>query len=140
MRTLRTVCALAFMAVATVTIGTPNPVSAQEVAHPHLPPPGSEVVIYTHKFAPQHFDEGIRLVSEGFAEIIKEMGQDRTNFIMTHPSTFEVLNVSFFENKEEVRRWHEFEGRLGVVEKLKPLMVAPIDIQTYSLAEVHDAK
>ncbi len=140
MTSLRKISVRAVAALAWLAIWTAGNAVAQEVKHPHLPAPGSEVVIYKHKFAPQHYEEGIELVSEGFAAVIKDLGQDRTNFIMVHPSTYEVLNVSFFENEEDLQRWHDSEGRLGVVDKLKPLMIAPIDIQVYTLEEVHEVE
>lgn len=113
---------------AALVMPLPGAPHADEIT-PVLPKVGSHVVIYTHTFQPQHFAEGAELIANGFAEAIEDLGQQRTNVIMEHPSTYEVVNVSFFEDDTAVDAWHSHDARLDVLEKLEPLMSAPIDIK-----------
>ena len=53
------------------------------------------VVIYTHKFKPEHFRKGIEIITSAFSDAAVEAKQKRLNIFLRHPSTHELVNVSF---------------------------------------------
>lgn len=116
-----------------------DPSHADDDSPALLPEVGSEVVIYTHTFQPQYFDEGVELITHGFADAIEAVGQKRTNVILVHPSTFEVVNVSFFDSSDAVKAWHSHEARLDVLRQLEPLMTKPIDIKVLTAAAIYQS-
>jgi hypothetical protein len=74
---------------------------AQEVP-PYSPEVGNEVVIYTHRFRAEHFDEAKRIVAEEFTTAQAEMGQTRHSIFVVNPTTYEIVAISFFEKGEDV--------------------------------------
>jgi hypothetical protein len=102
----------------------------------YSPKEGHSVVVYTHKFKPEHFREGIKLVTDQFVDAQSESGQKRHNIFLTRPSTHEVVNISFFDEGAGVHDWHESEGRLKTVKRLQSMLEKPIDVQVFEVAGV----
>ena len=104
-----------------------------EDAPSFLPSKGSEVVIYSHHFKAENFEEGLKLVEDGFTAAQLKMGQTRRNYFLVNPSTYDVVVVSFFGENESVNEWHKFMGRLDVLEKLAPMRREPLELERYTL-------
>jgi hypothetical protein len=102
----------------------------------YSPEQGHSVVIYTHKFKPQHFREGVKIVTEEFPKAQSKGSQKRLNLFLTRPSTHEIVNVSFFDKGPVVHDWHESKGRLDTVKGLQELLEKPIDVQVFEVADV----
>jgi len=104
----------------------------------YSPKQGHSVVIYTHKFKPQHFRKGVEIVTEQFpdAQSKSKNGQKRLNIFLKRPSTHEIVNVSFFDEGPNVHDWHESEGRLKTVKGLQDMLEKPIDVQVFEVADV----
>ena len=104
----------------------------------YSPKQGHSVVIYTHKFKPQHFRKGVEIVTEQFpdAQSKSKNGQKRLNIFLKRPSTHEIVNVSFFDEGPNVHDWHESEGRLKTVERLQDMLEKPIDVQVFEVDHV----
>jgi hypothetical protein len=103
----------------------------------YSPKQGHSVVIYTHKFKPQHFRKGVEIVTEKFpdAQSKSKNGQKRLNIFLRRPSTHEIVNVSFFDEGPGVDDWHESKGRLATVEKLQGMLEKPIDVQVFEVVD-----
>jgi len=100
----------------------------------YSPKEGHSVVIYTHKFKPKHFREGVKIVTEKFPEAQKKIGQKRLNIFLTRPSTHELVNVSFFDEKGPgVDHWHKSGHRQKMVEGLHDMLEKPIDVQVFEV-------
>ena len=100
----------------------------------YSPKEGHSVVIYTHKFKPKHFREGVKIVTEKFPEAQKKIGQKRLNIFLTRPSTHELVNVSFFDEQGPgVDNWHKSEHRQKMVERLQDILEKPIDVQVFEV-------
>jgi hypothetical protein len=109
--------------------------TGKEATAAFSPMEGHSVVIYTHKFKPQHFRKGVKIVTEQFPNAQSKGQQKRLNIFLTRPSTHEIVNVSFFDEKPGVHDWHESEGRLATVEKLQDMLEKPIDVQVFEVVE-----
>ena len=92
----------------------------------YSPTEGHSVVIYTHKFKPQHFREGVEIVTKQFPAAQSKIRQKRHNIFLRRPSTHEIVNVSFFDKGAGVHDWHESEGRLKTVKRLQDMLEKPI--------------
>jgi hypothetical protein len=97
------------------------------------PASGGEVVVYTHRFKAENFEEGVRIVEDGFTAAQREMGQVRLNYFLVDSSNHEVVVVSFFGDEESVDEWHKFMGRLDVLEKLEPLRREPLKLERFTI-------
>jgi hypothetical protein len=102
----------------------------------YSPKEGHSVVIYTHKFKPEHFREGAEIVTKQFPDVQSKIRQKRLNMFLRRPSTHEIVNVSFFDEGAGVHAWHETEGRLKTVKRLQDMLEKPIDIQVFEVAGV----
>jgi hypothetical protein len=102
----------------------------------YSPKEGHSVVVYTHKFKPEHFREGVEIVTNQFADAQAEIGQKRHNIFLKRPSTHEIVNISFFDEGAGVHDWHESEGRLTTVKKLQGMLEKPVDVQVFEVAGV----
>jgi hypothetical protein len=100
------------------------------------PEEGHTVVIYTHKFKPEHYRKGIEIVTSAFPDAAVEAKQRRLNIFLKHPSTHEVVNVSFFHDSAHLDEWHGSKGRLATLEKLRPMLDGPIGVQVYEVERV----
>ncbi len=100
------------------------------------PEVGHAVVIYTHKFKPEHYRKGIEIITSAFPDAAVAAKQRRLNIFLKHPSTHELVNISFFHEDARLDEWHEFKGRLATLEKLRPMLDGPIDVQVYEVERV----
>lgn len=114
--------------------GSAVAVSADEV----FPTKGNEVVIYSHHFKPENFNEGLKLVKEGFTNAQAKMGQTRHNYFLVNPETHDVVVVSFFGKDESVDEWHAFVGRAEVLQKLQPMRRSPMDLERFTVDAITD--
>ena len=108
-------------------------------ATPYEPSPGEEVVVYTHRFKPSQFEAGLKLVEEGFTAAQKEAGQTRKNDILVDRAHHTVVLVSYFGPGSDVDSWHKSMQRQGVLEKLKTMRSAPLQIERFKLEAVTHA-
>lgn len=99
----------------------------------YSPKEGHSVVIYTHKFKPEHFREGVKIVTKQFPDAQSKISQKRLNIFLKRPSTHEIVNVSFFDEGPGVADWHESEGRLKTVKSLQDMLEKPIDVQAFEV-------
>ena len=99
----------------------------------YSPKEGHSVVIYTHKFKPQHFREGVKIVTKQFPDAQSKIRQKRLNLFLRRPSTHEIVNVSFFDEGPVVHDWHESGGRLKTVKGLQDMLEKPIDVQVFEV-------
>jgi hypothetical protein len=99
----------------------------------YSPKEGHSVVIYTHKFKPEHFREGVKIVTEQFPDAQSKIHQKRLNIFLRRPSTHEIVNVSFFDEGAGVHDWHESEGRLKTFNSLQGMLEKPIDVQVFEV-------
>jgi len=95
----------------------------------YSPMEGHSVVIYTHKFKPEHFDEGVKIVREHFPDAQLKFGHKRHNIFLMRPTTNEIVNVSFFDGGPGVDHWNNSKERRATVEKLQAMLDKPIDVQ-----------
>lgn len=102
----------------------------------YSPEEGHSVVIYTHKFKPEHFREGAEIVTKEFPDAQSKIHQKRLNIFLRRPSTHEIVNVSFFDEGAGVHDWHESEGRLKTFKRLQDMLEKPIDVQVFQVADV----
>jgi hypothetical protein len=101
----------------------------------YSPRGGHSVVIYTHKFKPQHFRKGVEIVTEQFPEAQSKGRQKRLNIFLRRPSTHEIVNVSFFDEGPPVDDWHESGGRLKTVKGLEDMLEKPIDVEVFEVVD-----
>jgi hypothetical protein len=102
----------------------------------YSPKEGHSVVIYTHKFKPEHFREGAKIITKQFPAVQSKIRQKRFNIFLRRPSTHEIVNVSFFDEGAGVHDWHESAGRLKTVKALQDMLEKPIDVQVFEVAGV----
>ncbi|HWY86937.1 MAG TPA: hypothetical protein VNX28_09445 [Gemmataceae bacterium] len=102
----------------------------------YSPKEGHSVVIYTHKFKPEHFREGVKIVTNQFPDAQSEIRQKRHNIFIRRQSTNEMVNISFFAEGAGVDDWHESEGRLKTVKRLQDMLEKPIDVQVFEVLGV----
>ena len=113
--------------------------TGKEATAAYSPMEGDSVVIYTHKFKPQHFRKGVKIVTEQFPNAQSKGQQKRLNIFLTRPSTHEIVNVSFFDEGAGgagVHDWHESGDRLKTVKGLQDMLEKPIDVQVFEVADV----
>jgi hypothetical protein len=102
----------------------------------YSPKEGHSVVIYTHKFKPERFREGAKIVTKEFPKAQSKINQKRLNIFLRRPSTHEIVNVSFFDEGAGVHDWHESEDRLKTFKRLQDMLEKPIDVQVFQVADV----
>jgi hypothetical protein len=102
----------------------------------YSPTKGHSVVIYTHKFKPEHFQKGVQIVTNEFPTAQFNVGQKRHNIFLRRPSTNEIVNISFFDEGAGVDHWHKSQDRLKTVNALKELLDKPIDVQEFEVVDV----
>lgn len=116
---------------ATLLAGGGSVTIAQDASF--VPAKGGEVVVYTHRFKAENFEEGVKIVEDGFTAAQREMGQVRRNYFLANPSTYDVVVVSFFGENESVDEWHKFMGRLDILDKLEPLRREPLKLERFTV-------
>jgi hypothetical protein len=110
--------------------------TGKEATAAYSPKAGHSVVIYTHKFKPDHFGRGAEILTKQFPDAQSKTGQKRHNVFLRRPSTHEVVNVSFFDEGAGVDDWHKSERRLATVKSLEGMLEKPIDVQVFEVANV----
>jgi hypothetical protein len=110
--------------------------TGEDATAAYSPKEGHSVVIYTHKFKPEHFREGVKIVTKEFPDVQSKIRQKRLNMFLRRPSTHEIVNVSFFDEGAGVHDWHETKGRLKTVERLQDMLEKPIDVQVFEVVGV----
>ena len=126
----KSIAAAAMSALAIAGLVVPA-MAADEAAQPYVPQEGDDVVVYTHVFKPEHFDEAKRIVAEEFTAAMEELGQTRYTLWIENPSTYEVIAVSVFGEGSTVEDWQEYAGRLEVLETLEPMRQAPMVVERF---------
>jgi len=99
-------------------------------------PKGHSVVIYTHKFKPEHFRKGAEIVTKEFPDAQLNLNQKRLNIFLKRPSTHEIVNISFFDDEEgveSVQTWHASFDRLRTFKCLQDMLEKPIDVQVFEV-------
>ncbi len=136
---MRLITRIAALSLAFVLVIASQTGIAQE-SSAYVPEEGDEVVVYTHRFNAEDFDEAKKVVEEGFTEAAATMGQVRHNVFIVNPTNYEIVAISFFSKGESVDDWHKFMGRLDVLEKLEPMRREPIVIQRYQVDRIINTK
>jgi O-acetyl-ADP-ribose deacetylase (regulator of RNase III) len=108
----------------------------EEASAAYSPQEGHSVAVYTYKFKPEHYSEGVDMATRQFVEGELKARQKRYNVFLRHPSTHELVNISFFGEGEGVGEWHESSARRQILEKVRPFLEAPIDVQVYEVEHV----
>jgi hypothetical protein len=100
----------------------------------YSPTKGHSVVIYTHKFKPEHFGKAAEIV-EKFPKAQQSKGkQKRLNVFLKRPSTHEIVNISFFDGPD-VQEWHESKDRVATLKELEDKLEKPIDVQVFEVVD-----
>jgi hypothetical protein len=102
----------------------------------YLPEEGDDVVLYTHTFRPENYDEASSIVVDEFTAAMDEQGQERYTLWLRNPSTYQLLAVSVFAPDSEVDDWHAYSGRLDVLGELAPMRQAPMVVERFQLYSV----
>ena len=110
--------------------------TGEDATAAYSPKEGHSVVIYTHKFKPERFREGVKIVTKQFPDAQSKIRQKRLNIFLRRPSTHEIVNVSFFDEGSDVHDWHESEGRLKTFKSLQDMLEKPIDVQVLEVVGV----
>jgi len=105
-----------------------------EAAAAYVPSEGDVVAVYTHKFKPEHYRKGVDIVTGGFPGAALKAKQHRHFIFLRRPVTHELVNITFFHTGADAGEWHESASRRQIVEKLQPMLDAPIDVQIYEVA------
>jgi hypothetical protein len=113
--------------------GVCTDVLAQESGARYVPGPGDEVVVYTHRFKPESFEDGLKLVREGFPAAQKAAGQTRMNEFIVDAADHKVVVVSFFGSDSAVEDWTADSGRADILKQLELMWREPQTIEKYEL-------
>ena len=103
----------------------------------YLPQTGDAVIIFTHRFNEGDYDEGIRIVIEGFSSAIQSSGQTRHTYFLESPETNEMVAISYFHPDSSIAEWMAFAGREEVLQRLQPLYREPLEVQQLTVEDVH---
>ena len=130
--------AIAAAALAASLVFAAAPSRAEDKAN-YSPAVGEDVVVYTHRFKAEDYEAGLKLTREGFTAAQSAAGQTRKNYILADPDRHEVMLISFFAKGSEVEAWHQYMGRLDILEKLAPMRSEPIQIEHFKLNAITTA-
>ena len=119
----------------TSTDDVPGKATAQD-APAYLPEVGDEVVVYTHTFRPENFEEASTVVAEEFTAAMDELGQQRYTLWIRNPSTYELVAISVFAPGADVDEWQTYSGRLDVLKTLEPMRQEPMVVKRYEAYSV----
>ena len=84
----------------------------------------------------RNYRKGVELITTLFPDGQLEHKQKRHNIFLRHPSTHELVNIAFFDDGASVHGWHEAEARSRVIEKLRPMLDGPVDVQVYEIERI----
>jgi hypothetical protein len=108
-------------------------VTGTDATAAYSPKEGHSVVIYTHKFKPEHFDAGVKIVRGDFPDAQLKFGHKRHNIFLMRPGTNEIVNVSFFDGGPGVAPWNNSPDRRATVDKLRDKLDGEIGIQEFKV-------
>ncbi|MCB0598792.1 MAG: hypothetical protein H6557_21775 [Lewinellaceae bacterium] len=106
----------------------------------YLPRKGDEVILFTHLFKAENYEEGKNIVVNDFPMAIENSGQTRRTYFLDDPSNDEVFAASFFHPDSDTNEWLNHEERDQVLAALAPLYREPLHVVQYTVEEVHDTK
>lgn len=125
---------IVLLAAACTTTGADNPSSDLN----YLPRTDDEVLIFTHRFNPEDFEEGKRIVFEDFSAAIDASGQTRRTYFLDNPDTAEFVVLSYFHSDDSTQEWLDDPVREEILTKLRPLYREPLQIELLFVEEIHD--
>lgn len=109
----------------------------------YTPETGHMAVLYTHKFKPEHYAQGVELIFKEVpdaqaAHHAKTKQKRRHNLLLTRPYDHEVINISFFDVDQhlELQEWHKSPHRQAIVRKMADWLAKPVDVQVYDVLGV----
>lgn len=106
----------------------------------YLPRKGDEVILFTHLFKEENYEDGINIVTNDFPTAIENSGQTRRSYFLDNPSNNEMVAASFFHPDSDTDVWLNHEERDQVLASLTPLYREPLAVIQYTVEEVHDTK
>ncbi|RBP06510.1 hypothetical protein DFR50_13067 [Roseiarcus fermentans] len=133
---MRRIANLAAVVALACVAGVSGGSAQADDAPAYAPQKGDKVVVYTHRFKPETFDAGVRLVETGFTEAQKAAGQTRRNDFLVNPDKSEIVVVSYFAPGSSVEEWHVFLGRLDLLKTLEPMRSEPLKFEVFDLGAV----
>ncbi len=88
----------------------------------YVPNNGDIVLLFTHQLIPDFYEEGRRVIIEGFSDVLDAHndtdGGDRLTYWLEDPENPMVLGISFFHSDARVDAWLASPHRLAVLEEL----------------------
>jgi hypothetical protein len=104
----------------------------------YFPQSGDEVLIFTHRFNPEDYEEGKRIVYEEFSAAIQASGQMRRTYFLNNPDNAEFIVISLFHTSSSTEEWLADPVREEILSKLRPLYREPLQIDLLTVEDVHD--
>jgi hypothetical protein len=104
----------------------------------YFPQSGDEVLIFTHRFNPEDYEEGKRIVYEDFSAAIQASGQMRRTYFLNNPDDAEFIVISLFHTSSSTEDWLADPVREEILSKLRPLYREPLQIDLLTVEDVHD--
>ena len=104
----------------------------------YLPRPGDRVVIFTLRFTEEGYEEGKRVVPEGFGKAMEASGQTRRTYFTDDPESQTMMTFSFFHPDSATDEWLDHPERHKVLAVVEPLFREPMDIYHLEVEAVHD--
>lgn len=105
----------------------------KEATLAYSPNEGDVVAVYTHKFKPEHYRKGVEIITGGFPDAALKLKQHRHFIFLRRAGTHELVNITFFHTGADASEWHESAVRRQIVEKVRPMLDAPIDVQMFEV-------
>lgn len=106
----------------------------------YLPRAGDRAIIFTHRFTEEGYEEGKRVVTEGFSKAIDKSGQTRRTYFTDDRETRTVIVFSFFHADSTTDDWLSHSERHKVLSTLEPLRRAPLEVYHVTVEDIHDAQ
>lgn len=131
-RLILSIAALALLSSCSTSKGPENSTST------YLPEVDNTAILFIHKFNPADYENGKRIVVDGFSEAIQVSGQTRRTYFLSRADSSEVVAISFFHANSSSGEWLNSDVRDNVLQKLRPLYREPLELQEYHLTVVHN--
>jgi heme-degrading monooxygenase HmoA len=112
--------------------------AAADIQPEYLPQTGDQAIIFTHHFNEGDYEEGTRIVIEGFSSAMQSSGQTRRTYFLESPETNEIVVISFFHPESSTEEWMASAEREEVLQRLRSLYREPLEVQQVIVEEVHD--
>ena len=113
-------------------------VVAESAAPEYLPVVEDSAIMFTHRFIPAEYENGKRIVVEGFGEAIQASGQTRRTYFLDRPDSAEVVTIAFFHSSSSTTEWLNSDIRERVLAQLRPHFREPLEITHFHAEYVHD--